>query len=108
MSRDLENGIGPELIDIAQETIGDEESRKEFYRKIIKLLSSLDSETLDDALGIDDVFDEIYDEINEEKSSLGTNKSKQSRFNNIDDGLDDDEDEDSEEADYFRKAQGDD
>jgi len=74
-----------EIVDAAQTVISDDELRREFYRKIMRKFHNYDPEIIDEAIGIDDVFDETYEEI------VTAMKG---------DALHEDGDEDEDEADY--------
>ena len=60
-----------DIIEIAQEYIPDDDVRKKFYRKIVKMLESYDWDQQDEPLGEDDAYDELYEELNPEKQDNG-------------------------------------
>jgi hypothetical protein len=51
-----------EVVDAAQTIISDDELRREFYKKIMRKFHNYDPELVDEAIGIDDIFDEVYEE----------------------------------------------
>lgn len=55
--------LASELIDVAKVTITNEDERASFYEKMIYAFEDADCDTLDECVGIDDVFDEVWDEL---------------------------------------------
>lgn len=55
--------LASELIDVAKVTITNEDERASFYEKMIYVFEDADCDTLDECLGVDDVFDEVWDEL---------------------------------------------
>lgn len=51
------------LIEIALETIPDDDQRMIFYEKAIKLLQENDWDCVQEPLGEDDVYDEVVEEL---------------------------------------------
>lgn len=54
-----------DLVDIAQDTILDEEQRRHYYKRLIGLFTKLNGSLLETATGIDDLYDEVFDEATE-------------------------------------------
>ena len=51
--------LASELIDVAKVTITNADERASFYEKMIYVFEDADCDTLDECLGVDDVFDEV-------------------------------------------------
>lgn len=55
--------MAAELIDVAKITITNENERSAFYEKMIYVFEDADCDTLDECVGIDEIFDEVWDEL---------------------------------------------
>lgn len=52
-----------EIIEFLQETIEDEDVRKEIYLGLIDIFENRDCDTLDECKGEDEAFDEAFEEL---------------------------------------------
>jgi hypothetical protein len=52
--------LASELIVAAKSIISNEDERKEFYEELIYSFEGADCDTLDECIGVDEVFDEVW------------------------------------------------
>jgi hypothetical protein len=56
------SGLFGELIDSLMKHVSDDDDRKAIYLDMIEAFEAHDWDTLDECVGVDDVYDEIYEE----------------------------------------------